>query len=317
MVFSRRQALQLRAVSVNEAVRGMTAMISRLIGREIQVRSACADGLPMIQADAAMVDQLLLNLLVNGRDAMPQGGELWISTSVISFNGRSVARHPEARAGQFIKLSIRDSGTGIAPEHLPHIFEPFFTTKETGKGTGLGLAIVYGIVKQHQGWIEVASEPGKGTTFDIYLPATAGVPAGAPVMAPKVAGGSEMILMVEDEESVRVLARRMLENAGYSVHAAASGAAAFDLWKKHGREVDLLLADFMLPDGVNGYDLAEKFRTLKPNLKVILTSGYSPEELGTGSARDGAVFLPKPFSMRVLLQTVRRSLDNQLDAAQP
>ena len=319
LVFSRKQVLQPRPISLNEAVAAMSNMLSRIIGEHIQFRCSYAPHLPMIQADPGMIDQVLMNLVVNGRDAMPQGGELSLTTAVISFTNGSSSEHPEARAGQFVRLRVSDSGTGIAPENLPHIFEPFFTTKDIGKGTGLGLATVYGIVKQHQGWIEVTSEPGKGSAFEVYLPAIQSAPAATanPAVRTSAAGGSETILMVEDEESVRVLARRMLRDAGYKVHEAVSGEAAVDLWKAHGPTIDLLLSDFMLPNGMSGNILAEKFRSEKPDLKVILTSGHTQETLGSDFRQpDGVRFLSKPFSIQALLQAVRRSLDNQPEPEQ-
>jgi two-component system cell cycle sensor histidine kinase/response regulator CckA len=313
LMFGRKQILQPRPVSVNDAVAGMSSMLSRIIRENIHLRSGYGPDLPMIQADPGMIDQILMNLVVNARDAMPQGGELSIRTDVVTFSDRASSAHPEARLGQFVRLSVSDSGEGIAPEHLPRIFEPFFTTKEIGKGTGLGLATVYGIVKQHQGWIEVTSEPGQGSVFDLYFPAiasTAAQPSGPP-SSPNVAGGAETILMVEDDESVRVLARRMLQNAGYKVLEATSGKIALELWNAHHANVDLLLADFMLPDGMSGPELAGKFRSEKPGLKIIVTSGYTPETLGSDfHSPEGVTFLPKPFSIQGLLQTIRRCLDN-------
>jgi CheY-like chemotaxis protein len=307
LFFSDKQVLRPESISLNEVAGRMTSMLARLIGENIRLESRYGTDLPMVQGDAGMLDRVVMNLLVNARDAMPDGGALKIDTEAIAFGEDESKEKPERRSGRFVRLRVRDSGSGIAPEHLPKIFEPFFTTKETGKGTGLGLATVYGIVKQHQGWIEVASEPRKGTTFDVFFPAAEAPPvkSSPPPVAVAAGGGARTILFVEDEESIRVLARRMMEKAGYQVLEAVSGKTARDLWKAQASEIDLLLADFVLPDGIRGDELARQFRQEKPDLKIIVTSGYSPETVGANpAAMEDTIFLQKPFAMRVLLETI-------------
>src|SRR5882762_874554 len=226
-----------------------------------------------------MIEQVLVNLVVNARDAMPQGGRLLITTEEIHLKETYAHEHPEARPGHFVCLTVGDSGQGIAPEHLSRIFEPFFTTKEVGKGTGLGLATVYGIVKQHDGWIQVSSKVGQGTCFKVMLPAS-NQPGPAPAeqqIQKKPRGGAERILLVEDDEAVRLSTRRMLESFGYTVREAASGRAALEQWRDDPPEVDLLLTDIVMPHGVNGTELAKQLRALQPELKVIFMTGYTEQ----------------------------------------
>jgi CheY-like chemotaxis protein len=266
-----------------------------------------------------MLEQVLVNLAVNARDAMPKGGQLLILTETARLDAAQASAHPEARAGDFVCLSVTDTGTGIAAEHLPRLFEPFFTTKEVGKGTGLGLATVYGIVQQHEGWIEVASQPGAGATFKIFLPAIEPPPAtgsaAEPVKAEPV-GGTETILMVEDDEAVRSLTSRVLRKFGYLVLEAASGPQALELWRAHKEEIALVLTDMIMPEHMNGRELAEQLRAERPDLKVIFISGYSGETVGKDTAflrRTGTDFLQKPCHSRTLLQTVRKALDDTRD----
>ena len=245
---------------------------------------------------------------------MPQGGQLLITTESVTFDEARAPAHPEARAGQFVCLTVKDTGTGIAPEHLPRIFEPFFTTKEVGKGTGLGLATVYGIVKQHQGWIEVSSQPGAGATFTIFLPA---IPppvrtAATPQAETDLPGGTETILLVEDEYAVRMIARRVLESHGYKIYEAASAPEALELWRRRAKEIALLLSDMVMPEGVTGRELAEQLRATSPALKVIFMSGYSADVIAKDTdffRRTESCFLQKPCSSRALLETVRGCLD--------
>jgi CheY-like chemotaxis protein len=273
-----------------------------------------AEQLPFVQADPGMVEQVLLNLAFNARDAMPQGGHLRLATERVCFSSAAAPANPEARAGEFVCLSVSDTGTGIAPEHLRRIFEPFFTTKEPGKGTGLGLATVYGIVKQHQGWVEVASRLGEGTTFKIFLPA---IPPPAPAaVAPQAQaefrGGTETILLVEDDSAVRLITRHVLETYNYKVHEATCAREALTVWGRLSAEIALLLTDIVLPEGLSGRDLAEQLRAQRPGLKVIFMSGYSGEVVGKDTAffhRLKSRFLHKPFSTSVLVQTVRQCLD--------
>ena len=237
-----------------------------------------------------------------------------ISTSACEVTSGEAKRNPEARAGSFVCLTVRDTGGGISPEVLPRIFEPFFTTKEPGKGTGLGLATVYGIVKQHQGWIEVESLVGRGTIFRVFLPAGSRTVTSAaePGTSRAERGRSETILIAEDEPALRRLAARILGNFGYDVLEAGSGVEAIQVWKQHGEKVDLLLTDLVMPDGMTGRELAKQMQTRDSGLKVIYTSGYSPETKETTFVfREGANFLQKPYPPAQLAEFVRRCLDGK------
>ena len=314
LAFSRKQVMQSQPLNLSEVVSNMSKMLKRIIGEHIQLQCCCGSGLPQTEADAGMLEQVLVNLVVNARDAMPRGGQLIIRTGAKVFGPQDTRSHEEARPGQFVTLEVSDTGTGIAPEHLPHIFEPFFTTKDIGKGTGLGLATVYGILKQHQGWIEVATQVGLGSTFTIFLPAIQDSVPQTPAAfeAAYLPGGHETILLVEDEESVRSLTRRLLEKFGYTVHEASSGRAALELCRGGSVRFDLLLTDIIMPGGVSGRDLAAQLRDANPALKVIFISGYSGEALGHETEfvrQTQSRFLSKPCSPQLLLQTMRQSLD--------
>jgi CheY-like chemotaxis protein len=261
-----------------------------------------------------MMEQVLVNLVVNARDAMPRGGQLVVTTDGIKLEEALLELHPEGRKGEFVRLSVSDTGTGIAPEHMPHIFEPFFTTKDQGKGTGLGLATVYGIVKQHEGWIEVATGAGTGSTFNIFLPASERpeAKAAAAQVNPELGRGIERILLVEDDLAVRLLTRRILDSAGYHVWDSGNGPEALRLWRDLGGEIDLLLTDMVMPDGMTGRELAEQLQTERPQLKVIFATGYSPEVAGRDTEfvrRNKEFILQKPYSSQVLLQKLRQCLE--------
>ena len=238
LAFSRKQVIQSRPLVLNDVVADLTKMLRRIIGEHIDLQCRYAAQLPFVQADAGMIEQVLVNLAVNARGAMPQGGQLLITTEAATFDAARPAAHPEARAGRFVCLTVKDAGTGIAPEHLPRIFEPFFTTKELGKGTGLGLATAYGIVKQHQGWIEVSSQSGAGAMFKIFLPAipTLAPTAAAPLAEADLPGGTETILLVEDDYAVRMITRRVLESRGYKICEATTAGEALDLWRSRAQE---------------------------------------------------------------------------------
>jgi CheY-like chemotaxis protein len=268
----------------------------------------------IVEADAGMMEQVLLNLAVNARDAMPRGGQLAVRISIVEINEAHVSRHLEARAGRFICVSKSDTGCGIPAENLPRIFEPFFTTKEIGKGTGLGLATVYGIVKQHQGWIEVESAVGKGTTFRIYIPyiGTAQVETEKPAAQVAVRGGAETILLVEDETPVRELVASVLQKYGYNILQAATGAEAVEVWRGNKDEIALLLTDLIMPGGMNGRELAEILRAERPKLKVVFTSGYSADIVGKDFKLESDTnFLQKPYHPQALALNVRRCLDGK------
>jgi CheY-like chemotaxis protein len=265
-----------------------------------------------------MIGQILMNLAVNARDAMPKGGELAISLSVVELDSTAAQwRSTEAQAGEFVCLSVSDTGCGIAPEDLLRIYEPFFTTKAVGQGTGLGLSTVYGIVKQHGGWIEVSSKLNIGTKFNIFLPrVVAGVAAETGGIESKVVGGTETILLVEDEPPVRTLARVILQRNGYHVLEATSGADALSVWGQHAAKIDLLLTDIIMPQGVSGRELAQKLRADRPGLKVVFVSGYSPDTMEIGAElNEQTLFMQKPYLPEQLLRSVRQVLDGQ--AKQP
>jgi two-component system, cell cycle sensor histidine kinase and response regulator CckA len=316
LIFSRKQVMQPQAVLLNDLIKNLSKMLVRTIREDIRLECIYGDELPYVQGDPAMLEQVVLNLVVNARDAMPGGGQLRIASEKASLGAGQAQASPEARAGEFVCLSVSDSGTGIAPEHLPRIFEPFFTTKEPGKGTGLGLATVYGVVKRHEGWVEVRSQVGEGTTVRVFLPATpppAKVEA-APVAEAKVRGGTETILLVEDEESVRSTTRRVLESFGYKVWEASCAREAMEVWGQRGGEIALLITDMMMPEGVNGRDLAEQLRAQRPGLKVIFMSGYSAEALGKDTQffwKTKSCFLRKPCATDHLVRTVRQCLDEK------
>ncbi len=314
LTFSRKQVLQPRTLNLNEIVANLVKMLNRLIGEDIHLQCNYDTQHASVHVDPGMIEQVLMNLVVNARDAMPGGGKLVIGTDVVSLSEETVRLHPEARPGEFACLSVSDTGTGIAPEHIARIFEPFFTTKEPGKGTGLGLATVYGIVKQHLGWIEVSSRPGTGSMFKVFLPmAEVATAASAEngTSAPS-RGGTETILLVEDDPPVRLLTRRTLEAYGYHILEASSGPEAMEVWQKRAGEIKLLLTDNVMPGGLAGRGLAEMLRKDRPGLRVIFMSGYSADQPGLAAqltAENGAIFLQKPYRSSELVETVRRCLD--------
>jgi PAS domain S-box-containing protein len=315
LAFGRKQVLQPRLLDLRDLVNNLSKMLKRIIGEDVELQYRYASQIPLVQGDAGMIEQIVVNLAVNARDAMPQGGKLVISTRHATFGPSYTHSHPEARAGSFVGLSVSDTGCGIAPEHLPRIFEPFFTTKDTGKGTGLGLATVYGIVRQHHGWIDVVSQVGNGTTFEVFLPSTEGhlAPPSPPLPPPPPPrGGNERVLLVEDDETVRALTRRVLESFGYRVMEAATGKEALERWPSKIGEIDLLLTDVIMPQGVSGGDLAEQLRKLRPGLKVIFISGYGgakAKRLMESLPPPRTYFLQKPCTPQDLLHTIRQCLD--------
>jgi signal transduction histidine kinase/DNA-binding NtrC family response regulator len=312
LLFSRKQMMQPRDLDLNQSINDMTKMLRRTLGETIQVEFRFAMEPLLIHADAGMLDQVLMNLAVNAHDAMRRGGKLVIETSAVEFDESVRAQSPLARPGSFVCLSVGDNGCGIAPETMERIFEPFFTTKEAGKGTGLGLAAVFGIVQQHQGWINVSSEVGCGTVFRIYLPrlaAKSDQKSGQPESA-TVRGGKETILIVEDEGTLRASMRKALSQLGYRVLESVSGIEAQKVWEQHRNEIDLLVTDLVMPGGLDGKDLAKRFSSENPKLKVICTSGYSVEMASTDfPLEEGVNFLAKPFGAHKLAETVREKLD--------
>jgi PAS domain S-box-containing protein len=312
LLFSRRQVMQLRRLNLNDLVMNLGKMLQRIIGEDIQLQLHLHPGALPTRADAGMLEQVLMNLCVNARDAMPGGGWLLINTTEAVVDEARARAQAEATPGRYVCLSVSDTGKGIPPEILPKIFEPFFTTKEAGKGTGLGLATVFGIVKQHQGWIQVDNRPGQGVTFQIFLPANAEETVEGPAapLPPQSPGGTETILLVEDEASVRKLTRKVLERQGYKIVEACNGVEALRRWEEHRGSVALLLTDLVMPGGISGQELAKQLVGRQPTLKVIYTSGYSAEMAGRAlQLRRGETFVQKPYPTGQLLETIRRSLD--------
>jgi len=311
LAFSRRQAIQVRDVDMNVVVGNLTRLLNRILGEDIGVDFRYSSRPAHVRADPGMIEQVLLNLVVNARDAMPLGGQLVIETSIIDGGGQP--GRPAPPIGSWVCLRVTDSGSGIAAEHLPHIFEPFFTTKDVGKGTGLGLATSYGIVQQHGGWIEVDSAVDRGTTFRAYFQhvAVAAVePPPSPAPPSRPPRGDETILVVEDEDGVRALVMRVLQDLGYRLLQASSGPRAIEVAREYGATIDMLITDIVMPDGMNGIELAERLRATRPSLRVIFTSGYladvSRDDI---PSRDSDAFLAKPFSLSELARLVRRTLD--------
>jgi PAS domain S-box-containing protein len=314
LTFSRRQIMQPKKLDLNEVVNQMTKMLRRLLGEDITLQVNYAPGLPLIEADPGMMEQILMNLSINARDAMPKGGRLFINTSMVTIDKAAAESIPKAAPGKYVCLVVKDTGAGIAPEILPHIFEPFFTTKDVGKGTGLGLATVYGIVDQHHGWITVDSKVDEGSDFKIYLPVAGGEGADTEITAPEagIRGGTETILVVEDEIPLRVLVRSILERLGYHVLEAPTGVAALGTWHHQKDQIQLLLTDMIMPHGMSGRDLAKRLLADKPELKVIYTSGYSHAVMEADVVlQEGLNFLQKPYHPRKLAAAVRDCLDRK------
>jgi PAS domain S-box-containing protein len=315
LVFGRKQMPQLAVQDLNEIVNNMMKMLRRILGEDVALQSDFTPNLPPLRADAGMIEQIIMNLAVNARDAMPRGGTLRIATSAETIREDRARQIPGLEAGTYLCLEVSDTGCGIVPDHLPHIFEPFFTTKEVGKGTGLGLATVYGVVKQHNGGVEVKSSPGKGTMFRVYLPALVEVQeeTGTPFAVSQLPSGTETILVVEDDASVRLFVNNLLQRFGYTLLLAGTGAEAVEIWNQHKEKIGLILTVMALPGGVAARELVERFRSDKPDLKVIYTSSYSAEGFGKGSAALAGSFnfLQKPYHSARLVQAVRDCLDEQ------
>jgi PAS domain S-box-containing protein len=312
LTFSRRQVKAAKNLDPSDIVGGMTKLLRRVLGEDVVLESRFGPELPIIFADRGMIEQVLMNLAVNARDAMPRGGRLLIELDAVSLDEAQAKLHSQARAGNFVCLCVSDTGSGIAPEHLAHIFEPFFTTKEVGKGTGLGLSIIYAVVRQHDGWVEVESRVGAGTRFLVYLPALERAKRAAcdfPAGAEQLPGGCETILVVEDEVAVRAVARMALRRLGYTVLEAANAPAALRLWGELGDRVDMLFTDIVMPGGMSGHELATRLQLQRPELKVLFCSGYSREAaLFEMSERASVNYLPKPYKAGDLAVAVRRCL---------
>ena len=311
LAFSRQQVLHAVPLDVNELITEMTGMLGRLIGEHIHVTLVLAPKLSLALADRGQLEQVVMNLVVNARDAMPDGGSVTIETADVDLENSSF--HEELiMKGQYVMLAITDTGSGMSKETQRRLFEPFFTTKETGTGTGLGLSTTYGIVKQSKGYIWVYSEPGRGTTFKVYLPrSTQDIPLQAPMPVVTVPDriASETVLLVEDEIGVRRLAKRILDVAGYQVVEAANGDEAEQLFARHGDSIDLVVTDVIMP-GCGGPELMGRLQARAPGLRVLYMSGYTEQSVAqkTGIAR-GLPFVQKPFTAAELVRRVREALD--------
>jgi nitrogen-specific signal transduction histidine kinase/ActR/RegA family two-component response regulator len=308
--FSRREVLQMADVEPNALIRSLVKMLRPLIGEHIKIELTLDENVGTVCADAGHLQQLLMNLCVNARDAMPEGGQLAVKSEDVWLTEDYCDFHADMKPGRHWKLTVTDSGCGMSPEVLEHIFEPFFTTKDVGKGTGLGLAMVYGMVQQHQGAIRVYSEPGIGTTFRIYLPTIDSVSqATEPASSAQVRGGSETILVAEDDSMVRTLAVRMLERAGYHTITAADGKEAVRLFKENIDTIRLALLDVVMPH-MGGREAYHAMRAIQPTLRAIFCSGYDPDTAQVGFVVDDKLrLIQKPFDPSLLLATVREVLD--------
>ncbi|HTK95967.1 MAG TPA: ATP-binding protein [Terriglobales bacterium] len=312
LAFSRRQVLQPQSISLNTTLENIEKMLRRLIGEHIDLVTDCSADLWTVKADPGQVEQVLMNLAVNARDAMPHGGQLRFETRNCGITAEEQRQHPLMPAAEYVRLSVADSGVGMDANTQAHIFEPFFTTKDPGEGTGLGLSTVYGIVKQSGGYIWVHSEAGKGTRFDIYLPRSTGDSGAtaARTATTTATQGNETVLLVEDDEGVRRFTSAVLKQYGYTVLEARNGTEAFGASQKHVGDIQLLISDVILPE-MSGVIVAERLRTERPRMRVLFISGYSPDthpwQAGAAAPREPIV--QKPFMPTTLAQAVRKALD--------
>jgi hypothetical protein len=310
LAFSSRQVITQQAVALDQLVENMQNMLQRVIGSDIHISTEIWPDLTPVLADTTQVEQILVNLVINARDAMPGGGKIAIELRNVEFDKIGVAAHPGLQPGDYVEMSFADTGTGMDSETLSRIFEPFFTTKESGKGTGLGLATVYGIVQQNNGAIEVHSRVGHGTTFYIYLPRATDLGKPAPIVAANPAAGSETILLVEDDDRVRALVANMLRKNGFKVLLASAGDQALEIAARHRGRIHLLLTDVLMP-GLNGRMLSERLTATRPETRVLYMSGYSDDDiLRLGVKKAAAHFIQKPFSVDALVHKIRETLNS-------
>jgi two-component system, cell cycle sensor histidine kinase and response regulator CckA len=313
LAFSRKQIIEPRALNLNDLVRNVRQMLARLIDENIELGVVLSEGVGSVRIDPGRFEQVLVNLAVNARDAMPDGGKIMIETANITFDGSYCATHPQVRPGNFVMLCVSDTGQGMSEEVKEHIFEPFFTTKDRGHGSGLGLATTFGVVKQAGGMIEVCSEAGHGTTFRIYLPLTEEKAERLVRERRSIAGlkGNETILLVEDEKGVRQVGMRMLDELGYHVLEARNGEEALMLAEKHIGQIDLLLTDIVMP-GINGRELSERLTERHPEMKTLFSSGYTEDVIvHHGVAGSALNFIGKPYSMQSLAGKIRNVLGTE------
>jgi two-component system, cell cycle sensor histidine kinase and response regulator CckA len=312
LAFSRKQIYRTKILDINALLRNLESLLPRMLGGHITLETNYFSQLPHITADTALVEQIVMNLAINARDAMPKGGKLRIETAVVDLDFLSARRHPDGRPGRFVCRSVADNGCGMEPALIQRIFEPFFTTKEMGKGTGLGLATVYGVVKQYQGWIEVQSEVGAGSTFKIFLPASDQVAPATADTAPlpeNLQGSKETVLLAEDESALLELMQYVLGQYNYNILTASCAAQALKVWEENEGRVDLLLTDVVMPGGISGRELAAELKKRKPGLKVILTSGFNAAMLAREPGTGDTTFLPKPYLPDTAAKLIRETLD--------
>lgn len=309
LAFSSKQPLQPRPVELNSQVLALQEMMARLVGDAVEMRFELGPGDPTVNGDPGGIEQIILNFVLNARDAMPNGGVVTIRTAIHTILFADVLYHHEARPGRFVELAVEDTGIGMDQATQARIFEPFFSTKEPGKGTGLGLSTVREIVKLHGGWVEVSSRPGQGACFKAQFPLSE-PDAGVSMARPRAAepGQAITVLLVEDEDTVRSLGRLILKRAGYHVIEAPNGDAALQIWKQRGQEVGMVLTDMIMPGALSGGSLARELRKDRPEVPILFTSGFSAEVVN-GDLLAHEVFLPKPYGPGTLLEKVRECLE--------
>ena len=310
LAFSRQQVLVLRVLDINAVVGELNKMLRRIIGEHIDLTFLPGGDIGLVKSDPGQIEQIVMNLCVNAKDAMPKCGKLLIETSNVELGEEYVGTHPHIKTGLYVMMAISDTGCGMNAEVLSHLFEPFFTTKERGKGTGLGLSTVYGIVQQSGGSIDVSSSPGNGTTFKIYLPRANGaiLPAKERAPAPGSYRGNEVILLVEDDEMVRKFASRVLNESGYSILPAKTPNEAIRICERHKDAIHLMLTDVVMPEML-GYELVQRLASIKPEMKVIFMSGYTEQSIIQRALLQGASFIQKPMAPEAIVRQIRKVLD--------